>query len=228
MERYDRERYENGGYDNINWRENRYDQDRGNRFDFRMRDDFDRDYYNRRAYNHREEDNQISNYRSYDENRGRSYARDFQGRGPSQGDLRRGYGISGYDGISDRYNTLNNPDNARDYGENDTYYGGGRGGFGAPGYGEGIREAFPGSHRGVPDTTYGLRNFGDDRGTGMGSSYGATNYGTGYGGGSSGSSPYSSSSGNYGGYGAMSGSWGSPGGRTPLKSDRGPSELGGF
>jgi len=234
MERYDRERYENERNGNTNWRENRYNQNRDNQFDFRMRDDFDRGYYNRRDYNRREDDNRIRSYRSYDDDRDRVYNPEFRGRGPSQGDLRRGYGISGYDGISDRFNTLNNPDNARDFGENNTYYGGGRGSFGGPGYGEGIGEAFPGSYRGVPDTTYGLRNFGDDQGTGMGSSYGGTNYGGGTGysgghrGGSFGSTQYGSSSGNYGGFGSMSGSRGSLSDRTSHNSNRGTTELGGF
>ena len=230
MERYDRDRYD---YDRDRWHDNRYDQDRRGRFDFRMRDNFDRDYYNRRDYNRHEDDNRFRNYRSYGEQeRGRDDTSDFRGRQPSQGDLRRGYGISGYDGISDRFNTLNNPDNARDYGENNVYYGDNRGGFSSSSFGGGAGDSFPHSDRGVPN--YGLRNFADNQGTGVGSSYGGTNYGGGTGyigghrGGSFGNTQYGSSSGNYGGFGSMSGSRGSIGDRTSHNSNRGSTELGGF
>ncbi|WP_157578681.1 hypothetical protein [Pontibacter roseus] len=234
MERYDRDNYGNGQH------ENRYRDDYGYHNDRDMRNSFEHDYrqhhnHQQQEHHHLHHDDRFGRYQSHpDDSRGREYASDFRRGQPNQGDLRRGYGISGYDGISDRFNTLNNPDNARDYGENDTYYGGSRDGFTGTRFGGGIGEAFPSSHHGVPDTTYGLRNFHDDEGTGMGSSYGGSNYGggTGYGGGhrggSFGSTQYGSSSGNYGGSGSMSGSRNSLSDRTSHNSDRGTTEYGGF
>ncbi len=74
-------------------------------------------------------------------------------------------------------------------------------------------DAFPGSHRDVPDTNYSHRNFLNDYATGMNSSYGGKNYGGGtrYAGGGHrgitlGNSSYGTTSGNYGGYGPMGGS----------------------
>jgi len=155
-----------------------------------------------------------------------------------RGNIRQGYGISSFEGTSDRYNTLESEHNRGGAGDNQAYYGGMRGGYSNSGFGSGMGESFPGSFRGVPDATYGLGNFADNYGTGMGSSYGGKNYsgGTGYMGGHRGGSfgrqSYGTSSGNYGGDGAMGsgtyGGRGGTGGDTSHNSNRGTSESGGF
>lgn len=120
-------------------------------------------------------------------------------------DIRRGYGISEFEGTSDRYNTLNNDQNRG----GDYYSRPGMGDRGSRFGGSSRGESYPSSNRGMPDTTYGHRNFSDREGTGMGSTYGGQNYGGGTGysgeehGGSFGSSTYGTSAGNYGGYGSM-------------------------
>lgn len=239
MDRHTEDRYTYGGYE----RENRYSQERDNipdrelreRFDREYRSRFDREDQNRRnQYQQRNEDaDRFRNYRSHeDDSRGRGYARDFRGGQPNQGELRRGYGISDYDGTSDRYNTLNNPDNDRGRSAGGTYYSGDRDGFTGTRFGGGVGESFPHTDRGVPN--YGTRNFSDSRGTGMGSTYGGANYGGGTGymsghrGGSFGNTTFGNSAGNYGGFGSMSGSGGSRVDRTSHNSDRSSMEYGGF
>lgn len=154
-----------------------------------------------------------------------------------EGNIRRGYGISGYDGTSDRFNTLNSAQN-RGGSDDQVYYSGDRDGYRSSRFGGGTGNSFPSSNRGVPDTTYGLGNFRDNYGTGLGSSYGGKNYGggtgymTGHRGGSFGNHSYGTSAGNYGGYGSMGG--GTYGGRsgvngnTSHNSNRGTTELSGL
>ncbi|WP_299824824.1 hypothetical protein [uncultured Pontibacter sp.] len=184
-----------------------------------------------------QERNRYSNYqddyRSYQGmgNRDRDSGQDMRG------NIRRGYGISSFDGTSDRYNTLGSSQNRGSSEGDQAYYAGNRDGFRSSRFGGGMGESSTHSDRGIPN--YGTRNFADNYGTGMGSTYGGTNYGGGTGyesdhrGGSFGNSTYGSSSGNYGGSGAMGG--GTYGGRsssgrgdTSHNSDRGTTELGGF
>ncbi|WP_461491101.1 hypothetical protein [Pontibacter sp. HJ8] len=185
--------------------------------------------------------NYQDDYRSYP-NVDRSDRDRFQGRRSNieQGNVAQGYGISNYEGTSDRYNTLNSDQNRSGRGEQ-SYYSGSRGSYSGSRSGGGMGESFPSSHHGVPDTTHGLRNFSDREGSGMGSSYGGSNYGGGTGyaggnrGGSFGNSSYGSSSGNYGGSGSMGGgssyggrSSGSNRGSSSHNTDRGTNESGGY
>ncbi|WP_276497123.1 hypothetical protein [Pontibacter litorisediminis] len=217
---YERLSREGRGYSNSG--ENRWsDHGRGSTYP----DSYNRD---RDRYSNYQDD-----YRSYQgkENRGWGSSSDRDLRG----NIRQGYGISSYAGTSDRYNTLNSDRNRGGAGDNQSYYGGGATG----GYGRGgsMGDSFPGSNRGVPDTTYGMRNYSDSYGTG--SSYGGSNYGGGTGysgghrGGAFGNEVYGSSSGNYGGTSSMGG--GTYGGRsnsgregTSHNTDRGTREFGGF
>lgn len=202
-----------------------------------------RDRYSRRDSNHNRERNRYSNYqddyRSYqnidDSNR---YNDRYRSSNIEQGNMRQGYGISGYEGTSDRYNTLNSDRNRE--GDNQNYYGRNQqSNYGSDRFNNGMGESFPGSNRGVPDATYGHGNYSQSEGTGMGSTYGGRNYGGGTGytsghrGGSFGNQNYGTSSGNYGGYGSTgSGSYGGRSGygrdATSHNSDRGTSELGGL
>lgn len=224
-----------------------------------MRNQFERDYRDRHDSSWERDQNRYrnyssatdwnrnsnSNYYSPEQDQGYSrrdagnypknyYRREEErptGRRPSLGDIRRGYGISDFDGTSDRYDTLgsNQPEGNRQ--ERQSAYGG-RGSYKGSRSG-GMGEDFPHSNRGIPN--YDTRSFADERGSGMGSSYGGKNFGGGTGytsgnrGGSFGNKQYGTSSGNYGGYGSMGGGTLSSGrGRTSHNSDRGTSELGGF
>lgn len=210
----------------------------------------DRSYGSRGVYQRhdRDQDSTYSDNFSRDRDRFSNYQNDFRGDQGMQysgrdnrrmnsnideNSLRRGYGISSYGGTSDRYNTLNS-DHNRGGGDDR----GDRDGYRSSRFGGGIGDAFPSSHRGIPDATNDLGNFSDDYGSGLGSSYGGKNYGAGTGymgghrGGSSGNQSYGTSAGNYGGYGSMqSGTYGGRtglGGNTSHNSDRGVTELGGF
>lgn len=187
------------------------DQDRYRNYPDRL--DRDRDRYS----------NYQDDYRSY---QGMDRGRDREMRSNiSQGNLRQGYGISSFEGTSDRFNTLNRDDNR----SGESYYEGSGDSNRRSRTGGGMGEAFPHSHGGVPD--YGTGNYGRGTGTGMGSTYGGSNYGAGTGymsghrGSSFGSSSYGSSSGNYEGYGSMGsgtyGGRGGTGGDTSHNSDRG-------
>lgn len=226
------------------------------------RQDDDRHHYNQnRGYNqnqnyggnYRRDESGLSRYsNNFSQDRDRysnnNYQSDFRN-DPSyyrrdrsdnelRGNIRQGYGISSFDGTSDRYNTLDSEHNRGGAGDEQAYYSGARDGYRSTRYGGGIGDAFPGSHRGIPDASYGLSNFSDDYGSGMGSSYGGKNYGGGTGyasghrGGSFGNHTYGTSAGNYGGYGSMGsstyGGRSSSSGDTSHNSDRSVSELGGF
>lgn len=205
---YEQRRREGGnlrgssGYQQSNWDQNR-----------NYPDDLSRD---RDRFSNYQDD-----YRSYQGMQNRDRA---QG-----GNIRQGYGISDFEGTSDRYNTLNSNQNRDNFSTGTSNYAGSR-------YGSGMGESFPHSHGGVPD--YGTRNYGANRGTGMGSTYGGSNYGGGTGymsghrGGSYGNSSYGTSSGNYGGYGSMGsstyGGRGGIGGETSHNTNRGTSEFSGL
>lgn len=236
----------------------RHDQGRiGSAFDqYRREEGGFRDHkddYSQNQRNDRDGNRNYSNNFSRDRDRFSNYQDNFRGdqdidsssqnydSGRNQelrGNIRQGYGISSFDGTSDRFNTLNSEDRKGTGQDEQAYYSGNRDGYRSSQFGGGMGDAFPGSHRGVPDATYGLRNFADDYGTGMGSSYGGKNYGGGTGyseghrGGTLGNSSYGTTAGNYGGYGPMGGStYG--GGRSSFggsshNTDRGTSELGGF
>ncbi|WP_266204948.1 hypothetical protein [Pontibacter kalidii] len=181
---------------------------------------------------------------SHDRDRFRNYQDDYRGYEDSRdndrglrGNIRQGYGISSYEGTSDRYNTLDSTRNRGGSGDDQPYYPGTRGGYRSSRFGDGMGESSTHSDRGIPN--YGTRNFSENYGTGMGSSYGGSNYGGGTGyssghrGGAFGQSTYGSSSGNYGGSSSMGG--GSYGGRsnsgngeTSHNTDRGTREFGGF
>ncbi len=237
MERYDWDRYDNGGYRN----EDSYNDQPFNWHEQYRRDGFERGYYNNR--NHEQESGPVHfrNYRSHhndrDQYRRTDYRDDYRSGNPElMGNIRQGYGISGYDGTSDRFNTLKSEHRMGDAQDEQPYYGGNRDGYRSSRFGGGPGEASAHSDRGIPN--YGLHNFADSEGTGMGSSYGGSNYGPGTGymsgnrGGSFGENSYGTNSGNYGGFGPMGGSsYG--GGRSSYgdishNSDRGATELGGF
>lgn len=224
-----------------------YDQnmrDRGSFSDRSWDQGYDRDQNRTYSGNLNRERDRYSNYqddyRSYP-NVDRSDRDRNQGRRSNieQGNIAQGYGISSFEGTSDRYNTLNSDQNRGGRNEQ-SYYAGAGGGYSGSRFGGGMGESFPSSHHGVPDATYGLRNFADREGTGMGSSYGGSNYGGGTGyesgnrGGSFGNSTYGSSSGNYGGSGSMGGgtyggrSSGSSRGSSSQNTDRDVNESGGF
>ncbi|MFD3001842.1 hypothetical protein ACFS7Z_15820 [Pontibacter toksunensis] len=209
MERYDRDRYNNGGYSNQHWydddnydginygRDNRYESDRYNRYDHddgrghELKQQFERDY---RSLDYRDNDNRSNrngfrgdndrggrfrNYRSNDEDRDTGYAKNFMEEQRREGNIRQGYGISSFDGTSDRYNTLNSDQGGNNMQEAQPYYSGSRDRLSSTRYGGGIGDEFPNSNRGVPN--YGIRHFGDEYGADMGSSYGGKNYGPGIG-----------------------------------------------
>ncbi|WP_205502247.1 hypothetical protein [Rufibacter psychrotolerans] len=154
------------------------------------------------------------------------------------GNIRQGYGISSYDGTSDRFNTLNSEHRYGAHQDEQAYYSGDRDGYQSTQFGSGLGDSGLHSDRGIPN--YGIRSYPDRYGSGLGSSYGGTNYGAGRGyvgghqGGTWGDNSYGSTSGNLGGYGPMGGSsYG--GGRgsygdtsSSQNSSRGDSELGGF
>ncbi|GHA74611.1 hypothetical protein [Pontibacter akesuensis] len=225
----------------------RYSQNRG------YNDDRDRSY----GGNYRRDENGFGRYsNNFSQDRDRysstSYQSDFRndptyyrrdsdnyrGDNDLRGNIRQGYGISSFDGTSDRFNTLDSEHNRGGAGDEQAYYSGARDGYRSTRLGGGVGDAFPGSHHGVPDTNYGLSNFADDYGSGIGSSYGGKNYGGGTGyasghrGGSFGNHTYGTSAGNYGGYGSMGsstyGGRSSSTGDTSHNSDRGVSEFGGF
>ncbi|PRY10146.1 hypothetical protein CLV24_11563 [Pontibacter ummariensis] len=244
---YQRER--GGWHDTRSQYPNSYQNDRRDSFgqDWRERDSFRNDFGYQR--NDRDRERNYSGNFSHDRDRYSSYQDDFRGdqglyRGDRdrdeslRGNIRQGYGISSYDGTSDRFNTLDSDRNREGAGDDQVYYSGDRDGYESSRFGGGIGDSFPGSHRGVPDTSYGLGNFSDGYSVGTGSSYGGKNYGggtgyqTGHRGGSFGNHTYGNSAGNYGGYGSMQG--GTYGGRTGLggdtshNSNRYINELGGF
>ena len=255
MERYDRDRYYRGGnnddrYDYDNNNRNRYDRydrfDSDDRAGHELKLQFERDYRNSDYRNNNSRYNQDDSYnqgyqrsgdrgdrygnsRSRFDDRDTSYAADFRGNENNQGNIRQGYGISSFDGTSDRYNTLNSNQRDNNMQEEQPYYSGNRDHLRSTRYGGGVGDAFPNSNRGVPN--YATRTFADDYGTGMGSTYGGKNYGAGTGyesgnkGGSFGNNMYGNSSGNYGGYGSMGGSTygagqSSSGGGSSHNSDR--------
>ncbi|MFD2247388.1 hypothetical protein [Pontibacter ruber] len=234
MRRYERERYENGNYGH----ENSYRDERHYRPARGMQDNFEREYQQQHRPRYQPEDRyeRRDTYHSPGYTRDMNYDESFRGSNRTMGDIRQGYGISSFDGISDRYNTLNRDQRGGNMQEDQAYYGESR--YSSTGYGSGMGESFPNSNRGVPN--YGLQTFADNYGTGMGSSYGGANYGGGTGyisgnrGGSSGNYTYGTSSGNYGGYGSMGGGtygggMGSGfGGSSSHNSDRGTTDLGGF
>ncbi|MFC6998008.1 hypothetical protein [Rufibacter roseus] len=151
------------------------------------------------------------------------------------GNIRQGYGISSFDGTSDRFNTLNSPHRYGTQQNEQNYLSGDRDGYRSSQYGGGLGDGGFHSHRGVPD--YGRGNFAENEGTGMGSSYGGKNYGGGHGytgghrGGTWGDSSYGSYSGNFSGTSPMGGSSYGNGrssyGNSSQNTDRGVSELGG-
>ncbi len=154
------------------------------------------------------------------------------------GNIRQGYGISSYDGTSDRFNTLNSEHRYGSNQDEQAYYSNDRDGYNRSQFGGGLGESGMHSDRGIPN--YGIRSYPDRYGSGLGSSYGGTNYGAGTGyvgghqGGTWGDNSYGTTSGNLGGYGPMGGStYGSGRGSfgdtsSSQNSSRGSSELGGF
>lgn len=229
------------------------DPDMQRRFEAEYRERFDHD--NRRDRNREPDWDRFRNYRSpdYDQQNRYGSAAGEQGdrrtynehyrhdqdryteRQPRLADVRQGYGISDFDGTSDRYNTLNS--DRREAGmQGGQYYGGSEYERSSSRYGSGMGDSFPNSSRGIPN--YSTRTFANDYGYGTGSSYGGKNFGGGTGymsghrGGSFGDSSYGTSSGNLGGYGTMgSGTYGGrsgTGGDSAHNSNRGTNELGGF
>ncbi|OKL38697.1 hypothetical protein [Pontibacter flavimaris] len=200
----------NSGYQRTDWSQNRsYPQSMSR----------DRDRFS----------NYQDDYRSYEDRNSGSRDNDRN--------LRQGYGISSYEGTSDRYNTLGSSRSRGGSGDDQSYYSGRGDRYSSARFGGGMGDSSIHSDRGIPN--YNTRSFSDNYGTGMGSSYGGSNYGGGTGysgghrGGSFGQGTYGSSSGNYGGSSSMGG--GSYGGRsnsgrgeTSHNSDRGTRELGGF
>lgn len=243
MERYNRDsNYYSGGRFDL---QNRQRSDSNYRRSHNARDG----YYNR-TYQDNMDDQFVPNYRSYpqseesnyygrynrSESRYRSEDEPDRRQPPAYSDIRRGYGISDFEGTSDRYNTLSNDEQGNYWQGEQPYYSHNRDRIRTTGFGGSMGESFPHSHRGVPD--YGNGNFAQGPGTGMGSSYGGKNYGEGTGymsghrGGNFGNNTYGSSSGNYGGYGSMGGGTygggrGSTRGDTSHNSNRSISELGG-
>ncbi|MCC9168603.1 hypothetical protein [Pontibacter harenae] len=235
--RYDRDRAYNGGYDNERYN----DYNHENRPGRELKREFERDFQNSRGYNRdgeaeRNQDYQdyqdrdrFDDYRSRDYDMEHNYYDNLRGDQGRLGDIRQGYGISSFDGTSDRYNTLNSMQRERNAQENQAYLSGRRDGFRSTRYGGGEGDADMHSNRGVPN--YATRNFSDNYGTGMGSTYGGKNYGDGTGymggnmGGSHGHDSYGTSAGNYGGYGSLGsrayGSGQSSSGGTDGFSDRG-------
>ncbi|RNI29201.1 hypothetical protein [Rufibacter latericius] len=188
-----------------------------------------------------------SNY-SHDQDRfGQTYQDDFRNdptlpRGGEDDDLmgniRQGYGISSFDGISDRFNTLNSEQRYGSHQDEQAYYSGDRDGYNRSQFGGGLGESGLHSDRGIPN--YGIRSYSERYGSGMGSSYGGTNYGGGQGytgghqGGTWGNNSYGTNSGNLTGYGpggesTYGGGMGSTGDTSSSQnSSRGRNELGGF
>lgn len=152
MERYDRDRYDRGGYNNENRyeydndnnrnrydREDRYDYDRDNRYGANDRDDrrgrelkqqfereYKRDHNDSSSYgNDRFSDSDRSReYRNRDYDMERNYYSNTRGDGGNLGDVRQGYGISSFTGTSDRYNNLS--DMERNRNQDEQGYGTGR------------------------------------------------------------------------------------------------------
>lgn len=245
MERYNRDQYNDSNYSQDRYGNNRPARDRHGEFEQHGYRNFqgsqDRPYNNSwsksgqeryqgnsNSMTHQEQGrHQDSRNRDYDNEM--RYYDNLREDNKRPGNVAQGYGITSFDGTSDRYNTLNSRHREDDAHLDQTYYSGRRDGFEGPGFGGGMGEAETHSDRGIPN--YGTRSFTDDRGFGMGSSYGATNYGggTGYsngnGGGSWGNTSYGNSSGNMGGIGSMGTSAGGGGnssfGSPSQNSDRG-------
>ncbi|WP_162053157.1 hypothetical protein [Pontibacter pamirensis] len=159
MERNDRDRYYRGGYNNENRndsdydnnrnsydRDNRYDYDPNNRYDRNdrpgreLKQEFERDY--RRQRNDRYSDNdrfsgsdRTSDYRNRDYDMERNYYENTRGNRGELGDIRQGYGMSGFTGTSDRYDTMNDMERNRSA-QNELGYGSGTiGGYSGSRYG---------------------------------------------------------------------------------------------
>jgi hypothetical protein len=224
------------------------DEDRDNRVRSYHEGDMG-DAYERRS---REENsfrsNSDSDYRQNNRNQQRSYPenmsrdrdrfsnyqddyRSYQGMDRSdsmdnnrslRGNVRRGYGISDYEGTSDRFNTLNSNQYSSGSRNNQSDYSGSREERSSR-YGSSMGDSSIHSDRGIPN--YSGSSFADDYGT-MNSGYGSRNYneGSGYSGsnrgGSYGNQNYGSSSGNYSGYGSRgSGSYGGRSGESSGRSN---------
>ncbi|KAA3437609.1 hypothetical protein [Rufibacter hautae] len=266
MERHDRDRYDNGGnrpqnrfdhyHDNWSGRgmsrdDQHYPYDSRNEHpragQFQNRDD---DFRRNDSHQYRkDQDGQHpyqSNYRQDRDQFGDAYQRNFRHdptmpRGSEDedlmGNIRQGYGISSYDGTSDRFNTLNSEHRYGDRQDEQPYYSGAQDEFRSAQFGSGLGDSGLHSDRGIPN--YSTRSFQDPYGSGLGSSYGGTNYGGGTGytgghmGGTWGNNSYGSYSGNIGGYGSMNDSsygsgMGSSGNTSSQNNGRSTRELGGF
>ncbi|MBC3538750.1 hypothetical protein ACFSC6_20090 [Rufibacter sediminis] len=201
------------------------------------------------SYRHDQQDRRRPYQENYSQDQdrfGETYQQDFRHdptlpRGGQDddrlGNIRQGYGISSYDGTSDRFNTLNSEHRYGYRQDEQAYYSGDRDGYNRSQLGGGLGESGLHSDRGIPD--YGTHSFQDPYGAGLGSTYGGTNYGGGTGytgghqGGTWGHNTYGTSSGNLIGYGPMGDSTygsgqGSSGGTSSQNSGRGSGELGGF
>lgn len=155
MERNDRDRYYRGGYNNDR-NDYDYDNDRGrdyrNEYDRYGRDDrndrpgrelkqeFEKDY--RRHRNERYSDNdrfsdsdRSSDYRNRDYDMERNYYDNTRGNRGELGDIRQGYGMSGFTGTSDRYDNMSEMQRNRSA-QNEQGYGSGTiGGYSGSRYG---------------------------------------------------------------------------------------------
>ncbi len=117
--------------------------------------------------------NYQDDYRSFQDNdRSNRFSDDRN----TRGDVRRGYGISDYEGTSDRYNTLNRNDDRYDT-DRGSYYNSGNT-YSTGNYSSGNQDdSYLHSDRGVPN--YGTSSFADDYGSDLNRTYRDRNYNSG-------------------------------------------------